>query len=252
MNPTIIGLEISRQFREYIGLFFMVVLPAFFFIIFAVAMDFGNAEMGNGNQRMYSMVSMAAYGAVVATASIGSQAAVERMQGWGRQIGITPLPDASYVGAKTVVSVAITVLPIGIIYLLGVLTGAEGTATAWALTALLSIAGAVMFALWGLVWGLAIRSEAATAVAGASTVVLAFLGNLFMPLSGTLLAIAKFTPLYGYAALARYPITEGWLPQIDGEMVHEPIWIPLLNVASWTTVLAIIAVLLVRRSRGRQ
>ena len=252
MNPTIIGLEVRRQFREYIGLFFIVVLPAFFFIIFAVAMDFGNAQMGNGNQKMYSMVSMAAYGAVVATASIGSQAAVERMQGWGRQIGITPLPDSSYVGAKTIVSVAITILPIGLIYLLGILTGAAGTAAAWALTALLSIAGAVMFALWGLVWGLAIRSEAATAVAGASTVVLAFLGNLFIPLSGTLLSIAKFTPLYGYAALARYPITDGWLPQINGEMVHEPLWIPLLNVASWTLALAIIAVLLVRRSRGRQ
>ena len=41
--------------------------------------------------------------------------------------------------------------------------------------------------------------------------ILAFLGNIFFPLSGVMLTIAKFTPLYGYVALARYPLTEGHL-----------------------------------------
>ena len=43
-------------------------------------------------------------------------------------------------------------------------------------------------------------------------VIMAFLGNVFTPMSGLLLDIGRFTPLYGYAALARFPLTEGHLP----------------------------------------
>ena len=28
-----------------------------------------------------------------------------------------------------------------------------------------------------------------------------------------MLDIGRFTPLYGYVALARYPLTDGWLPR---------------------------------------
>ena len=252
MNTTILGLELKRQFREFMGIFFIIVLPAFFYLIFGAAMDFSGDPAGNGNVAMSIMIAMAAYGAVVATTSIGGQAAVERMQGWGRQLGLTPLRDSTYVATKSLVAVIIAALPIALIYTLGGLTGAEGTARAWVLSALIVIPGAALFALWGLVWGLAIKSESAIAVASGSTVVLAFLGNMFMPLSGTLLAIAKFTPLYGYAALARYPLTGGWLATINGDPVHEPLWVPVTNVVAWTLVLGLIAIALVRRGRARQ
>lgn len=58
----------------------------------------------------------------------------------------------------------------------------------------------------GLGFGLAVPPEAALSAAGVSVVLLGSLGNVFFPLSGTLLALAKWTPLYGYASLARYPI----------------------------------------------
>ena len=61
---------------------------------------------------------------------------------------------------------------------------------------------------------------------------MAFLGNIFVPLTGTMLAIAKFTPLYGYVALARYPLTEGY--QVDGS--HEPLWIAVTNVTVWAVI----------------
>lgn len=155
-------------------------------------------------------------------------------------------------GTKAIVAVVIAALPIALIYGLGALTGAEGSARAWVLSALIVIPGAALFALWGLVWGLAIKSESAIAVASGSTVVLAFLGNMFMPLSGALLTIAKFTPLYGYAALARYPLSGGWVATINGDPVYEPLWVPLTNVVAWTLLLGLIAVALVRRGRARQ
>jgi ABC-2 type transport system permease protein len=115
------------------------------------------------------------------------------------------------------------------------------------------LVGATVFAIYGLCFGLAFRSEAAVGAASGSLVVLAFLGNIFFPLSGLMLTIAKFTPLYGFVALARYPLTEGHLINTaTGEMTQDPLWIPVVNVALWATIFSLLAVWLVRRSRARQ
>ena len=91
MNPTFTLLEMRRIIRDWSGMFFIAVLPAFFYLIFGATATTQGASIGNGNVALYVMISMAAYGAVTATTSIGGQAAVERMQGWGRQLGLTPL-----------------------------------------------------------------------------------------------------------------------------------------------------------------
>ncbi|MGH3457995.1 ABC transporter permease [Aeromicrobium sp.] len=248
MNVTFAGLELRRVLRDYVSMFFIAVLPAFFFVLFGAAQDFSDENAGNGNVAMYIMVSMAAYGAVTATTGIGGMAAVERMQGWGRQLGLTPLADSSYVAMKAGVALVIATVPVALIYLLGALTSAEGSATAWALSVALVLLGAGVFAIYGLAVGLAFRSEAAVGAASGLLVIMAFLGNIFIPLSGTLLTIAKFTPLYGYVALARYPLTEGH--QVDGS--HEPLWIAVTNVTIWAAIFGLVATALVRRGRERQ
>lgn len=253
MNLTYTGLELRRVLRDYVSMFFIAGLPAFFYLIFGAAQGTSGARAGNGNVGMYVMISMAAYGAVTATSGIGGMAAVERMQGWGRQLGLTPLRDAGYVQMKAVVAVVVAAIPIMAIYLLGFLTDAEGSAGAWALSALVILAGAVVFALYGLVFGLALRTEAAVGAASGSLVVLAFLGNIFFPLSGALLTFAKFTPLYGYVSLARYPLTEGYgYDTGSGAVTHEALWVSVLNVSVWALVFAFLAVWLVRRGRARQ
>jgi len=253
MNATFTGLELRRVFRDYVSMFFIAVLPAFFYLIFGAAQESSSEDAGNGNVAMYVMISMAAYGAVTATTGIGGMAAVERMQGWGRQLGLTPLRDSSYVLMKAVVAVAVAAIPITLIYLLGVLTDAKGSVGAWLLSALIVLAGAAVFALYGLVFGLALRSEAAVGAASGSLVILAFMGNIFFPLSGTLLTLAKFTPLYGYVSLARYPVTEGYLFNIsDGTVTHQALWVPVVNVSVWAVIFALLATWLVRRGRARQ
>ena len=76
MNTTFAGLELRRVLRDYVSMFFIAVLPAFFYLIFGAAQDFSDESAGNGNVAMYIMISMAAYGAVTATAGIGGMAAV--------------------------------------------------------------------------------------------------------------------------------------------------------------------------------
>ena len=253
MNLTYIGYEIKRILRDPVSLFFTAGLPVFFYLIFGAAMQYGDQSVGNGNVAMMIMVSMAAYGAVSAAVALGGMAAVERMQGWGRQLGLTPLTDNGYVRVKVALAVLITMIPIGLVYAAGALTGARGTARAWVLSGLILVVGAAIFALYGLIFGLAFRTEAAVSAAGGSVVILGFMGNVFFPLSGTLLTLAKFTPLYGLNALARYPISEGnVMDGTSGDIIHEPLWIPLANVSAWLLVLTIVATLLVRRSRSRQ
>jgi ABC-2 type transport system permease protein len=248
MNATFTLLEMRRITRDWSGMFFTAVLPAFFYLIFGASVDARSATIGEGNVAMYVMISMAAYGAVTATTSIGGQAALERQQGWGRQLGLTPLADSSYIAMKALIAMTVASVPILLTYALGVATGARGTARAWVLSGLLCLVGSAVFAVYGLLIGTAFRSEAAVGAASGTMVIFAFLGNLFIPLSGVLLTVAKFTPLYGYAALARYPLTEGYLP--DGS--RDPLWVPVLNVVAWLTIFGLGAVHFVRRGRERQ
>lgn len=248
MNATFTLLEMRRITRDWTGMFFTAVLPAFFFLVFGATVDAKGESIGNGNVAMYVMISMAAYGAVTATTSIGGNAAVERQQGWGRQLGLTPLADSSYIAMKALIAMTVAAVPILLTFTLGAATGARGSGQAWALSALLCLVGSSVFAVYGLLVGTAFRSEAAVGAASGSMVIFAFLGNLFIPLSGAILTFAKFTPLYGYAALARYPLTEGYLA--DGS--QDPLWVPVLNVVAWLTIFGTLAVLLVRRGRERQ
>lgn len=256
MTATYYLVEVRRVLRDVPNLFFTAVLPAFLYVIFGAAQSYSATMLpnGKGNVAFYMMISMAAYGAVTATTSIGGSAAVERMQGWGRQLGLTPLRDAQYVGIKTALGLTIAAIPVALIYGIGYATGARAEPLLWLVTAVIVLVGASVFSLYGQIFGLAFRTEGAVGAASGSLVILAFLGNLFFPLSGVLLTIAKFTPLYGVVALARYPLTDGWVVTTDDNAApeQEPLWVPLANVGVWLAIFLVIAALLVRRGRGRQ
>lgn len=252
MSPTILRLELLRVLRDPAGLFFTAVLPIFFYLVFGAAQSYGDQAIGDGNVRMAVMIAMAAYGAVGSAVALGGGSAVERSLGWGRQLALTPMRAGQYVATKVATTVLVVALPIGLVYLAGAATGARGTVGAWVLSALVLVLGATVFALYGLSFGMVFRSEAAVSAAGGSVVVLGFLANVFFPLSGTLLEIARWSPMYGYAALARFPLTDGVVVSQDGSSASDPLGALLANVLAWTLVLALAATLLVRRSRARQ
>ncbi len=250
MNTTYLRFEAVRILRQPVALFFIVFLPAFMYVIFGATTEWGGFEVAHGNVSMSIMIAMAAFGAVTATVGVGGNAAVERVQGWGRQLALTPLRDSQYVAVKAAIAMATAALPILVIYGLGFVLGAEAAGVAWVTSLLFVLLGSATFALYGMMFGLAFKSEAATSVASGSVVLLGFLGNLFVPLSGVMLTIAKFTPLYGYAGLARYPVTQGRTIDISsGELMSEPLWGFVVNVVAWTLVFGAAAVLLVRRAR---
>ena len=239
MNTTYWAIDLRRTGRDVTNMFFIVALPVVMYLVFGSAQSYTDAPVLRGNVGAVVMVSMAVYGAVTATTTISGGAALERFQGWGRQLGLTPWSSAGYVTTKSAVAMTIAAVPVALIGLVGALTGAEATPLAWVLSLGAAWLGSAVFSAYGLAAGMAFRSESALGVAGGSLVLLGFAGNLFVPLSGLMLDLARFTPLYGVNALARYPLTGG----VISEGVSDPLWLPILNVVAWAV--------LVRRRRGR-
>lgn len=247
MNTTYWTIDLRRTGRDVTNMFFIVALPVVMYLVFGSAQSYTDAPVLRGNVGAVVMVSMAVYGAVTATTTISGGAALERFQGWGRQLGLTPWSSAGYVTTKSAVAMTIAAVPVALIGLVGALTGAEATPLAWVLSLGAAWLGSAVFSAYGLAAGMAFRSESALGVAGGSLVLLGFAGNLFVPLSGLMLDLARFTPLYGVNALARYPLTGG----VISEGVSDPLWLPILNVVAWALILGGVAAVLVRRRRGR-
>lgn len=248
-----VGWEFWRNFRMLDATFFVIVLPAAMYLMFGVAMDQGELPAGYGNVSAYVMTSMAVYGAVISTTAMAGSAAVERNMGWGRQLNLTGLTEANYVLGKMLMALLMAVSPIVIVYVVGAFTGAEFDSFGhWLASAALCLVVAIPFSLYGLAFALLFRSETAVSAASGFLVIFAFFGNLFIPLGGVLLNIAKLTPLYGPAMLARWPQTEGMLISMDGGPPEfESLWLLFVNIGVWTVMFGIVCLLASRRRTSR-
>jgi len=249
MNATYLRIDLLRQLRDVANIVFVVALPVFMYVLFGSTFGAGGELAGRGDVRFAVMTAMAAYGAAVATTAISGTAAVELMQGWGRQLGLTPLRPAGFVATKVVVALVVAAAAVLAVGTAGVLTGASAPPGVWMASAVITWVGSAMFALYGLAVAQWFRSESAVGIGSASLVLLAFFGNLFVPLSGAILHVARWTPMYGFAALVRYPQLQG--AQLVGDE-RDQLWALLANVVGWTLVLAGICLAAVRRGGRRQ
>ncbi|MCP6769354.1 hypothetical protein NL529_31350, partial [Klebsiella pneumoniae] len=83
---------------------------------------FGEDPVGNGTIATYNMTAMTVYGATMATSAIAGSAALERQQGWGRQLGLTGLTSTGYMLGKVLVALGIALMPIVVVFTVGSLT----------------------------------------------------------------------------------------------------------------------------------
>ncbi|MEU4163378.1 ABC transporter permease [Actinoplanes sp. NPDC026670] len=238
-----IGLELRRLLRNKRTVIFTLVLPAAFFLLFGTSADYQTERVGDGNVTGYVLVSMAVYGAMLATTSGGAMVSIERAAGWSRQLRLTPLKPAAYVAIKIVIAMVIGAVSVAVVNVVGALAGADLPAGAWIGCALLSWACALVFAAFGLFMGYLLPSENVMQILGPVLAILSFAGGLFVPadqLGSTFATIAKFTPVYGVGELARYPLTH------SGD-----VWQAVLNVAIWTAVFSAGAMWRFRRDTAR-
>ncbi|MGI6877693.1 ABC transporter permease [Microbacterium sp. gxy059] len=248
-SPVFFRVEAIRQLRNPYTLVFTLAMPIAMYLLFGAGAAYGDMSAGHGNVRFYVMCSMAAFGAATAMSSLCSLAASEVGQGWGRQLAMTPMRMAGYAAVKLASALCFAALATVLLFIVGAATGARAEdAWRWVAVGTLVLAGSLMFGLFGLGVGLAFNSDSSAALASIAITFFGFFGNVFMPLDGVMLDIARFTPMYGYAALMRWPITEGAL--MSGG--QDPLWLVLASVAAWTAVFAAVARIGVLRSRRRR
>jgi ABC-2 type transport system permease protein len=250
VNPTYLRIDLIRQLRDGMYISFVIGLPVVMYILFGTAFGASSDVVGRGDTRFYVMTAMAAYGASIGATAIAASAAMEMLQGWGRQLALTPLRPSGFVATKVVVALTVSAVGALAVTVVGLATGANASPPwVWPATFFITWLGSSLFALYGLVVAQLFHSETAIGVASASLVVWAFFGNLFVPLSGTVQQIARWTPMYGYAGLARWPQMQG--QSATGDFV-DPLWALVLNWVAWAIIFAGIAVWSTRRGRARQ
>ena len=242
-SPGVIKLELRRMMRNRRTVIFTLVMPAVFFLLFGTNAASRAQTAGDGNVTAYILVSMAVYGAMLATTSGGAMVSIERAAGWSRQLRLTPLKPVAYIAVKLTIAMIIGLVSVLVAFLVGSVSGAKLPAHAWIECGLLAWVCALVFAAFGLFMGYLLPSENVMQILGPVLAVLSFAGGLFAPVDtfGHVFAtIAKFTPVYGVGEIARYPLTH------DGNL-----WLAALNVAVWTALFAAGAMWRFRRDTAR-
>ena len=238
-----LALEIRRLLRNRRTLVFTVVLPPAFYFLFGGA-SYSGESAGRGNVSAYVMISLAVYGAMIATTSAGASVSVERAVGWSRQLRLTPLSPVAYILTKLLAAMVMGALAVAVVFLAaGVVGGARMDVWVWVVSGLVAWLGALVFAALGLFAGYLLPSENVMQLLGPLLAVLAFLGGLFVPLDvlgETFRTLAEYTPAYGVGALARMPLTD------EGSLLTA-----VLNVVAWTVVFVAGAALRFRRDTAR-
>ena len=240
--------ELMRRVRDGYSLVFILALPSVMYLMFGAFTEYGDQSAGHGTVSFYVLVSMATYGAVTAMTSLTATVALEAQQGWQRQLQLTGLGIPRFVAIKTGIALALTAIGALGVLAVGAVTGASADSLGiWVGCFALILLTAPVFGVYGLAIALIFRSDGAVGLASALLTLFAFFGNMFLPLEGIMLDIARFTPLYGIAALVRWPVTEGYLATGGSD----PLWLPIVNAVAWLAVFTILAILGGRRSTAR-
>jgi ABC-2 type transport system permease protein len=235
-SPRVVTLEVRRLLRNRRTMIFTLIVPVLFFLIFGLNGAYATKRLGQGNVSAFIMISMALYGAVLATSSGGAMVSVERLLGWSRQLRITPLQPAAYIAIKMATSLVLGLGAVLAVYVVGLLTHKPSMPPAlWIATGAALWIGSLLFAAFGLFVGYLLPSENVMQLIGFALMLFSFGGGLFIPLSQfshPLRVLATYTPLYGLNELVHYPLVQG--PFNWTWAANLVVWLALFTAgASW-------------------
>jgi ABC-2 type transport system permease protein len=244
LNLTALGLEVRRVTRNRRTLIFAIILPVVLFLTIGTNNSFVHETDGRGNVTAFIMVSMALYGAVLATTTGGAMVSIERAAGWSRQLRLTPLTPVAYIAIKLITALVLGLAAVVAVYAAGIITGKPSLPVyLWIISGLCVWIGSLVFAAFGLLMGYLLPTENVMQFLGIGLFLLSLAGGLFYPPSSfpqLIQDIAKFTPLYGLNELVHAPLL--------GQGVHVA-WVA--NVVIWLVIFAGGAVWRFRKDTAR-
>ena len=187
--------EIYRLRRNRRYLIMSMALPVVLYLLVGTR---AKATVYGVDFAAYYMVAMATFGSFSGALMNNSvRISQERKEGWIRQLRLTPLPSSSYVIAKLIAAMAITVPSVLIVLLLGAFVGHVHMAIgSWITIAVIVILGALLFAALAVAIGYRFQPDQVQPIATIIYFVFIVLGGVFFPLSGTIEQIGQYTPAY--------------------------------------------------------
>jgi len=227
-NLTVLAIELRRMLRNRRTVIITLLLPALLYLMIGTNSSYSDQSEGSGNVSAYILISMAAYGAVLASTSGGAMVATERALGWSRQLRLTPLAPVAYILVKSIVALALGALSVAAVNIVGALNGKASMPThVWVAAAIIAWAGSIVFGAFGLFMGYLLPGENVMQVIGPLLAGLAALGGLWFPIdSGSTMGhISACTPIYGLAQLARWPLYGG---------APHAVWV--INLVVWLAI----------------
>ncbi len=230
-------------YRNIRFLVLTVALPLLLFLLYANI--YQGADAGGGLSVVtYLMVSMASFGCIGASINTGARVAIERQTGWNRQLRLTALPARSYLVAKAVVSMLVTLPALILVFLAGATVGNVSLPAAqWIGTGVAIWLGLIPFAVLGLVIGFAGTVDTVQPISMITYLGMSILGGLWFPVEAFppfLQDVAKVTPSYWLADLGRSVVAGDGVPLMA-----------VAGLATWTIGLALVGAVAYRRS-GRK
>jgi ABC-2 type transport system permease protein len=231
LNTTVLGLEVRRLFRNRRTVIFAIIMPVVLLLLFGLNKQYATERAGHGNVSAFVMISMALYGAVLATTAGGAMVSIERAAGWSRQLRLTPLSPIAYIAIKMITAMALGLCSVVVVFGVGMLTGKPSMpGYLWLVCGLSVWVGSLVFAAFGLFMGYLLPTENVMQFLSFALLLFSFGGGLFIPLSQfphVLQNIAEYTPLYGLNQLVHAPLLGG--------SVH-PAW--AANAIIWLAIFA--------------
>lgn len=211
---SFLAIELKRTMRNSGTLVFTIAFPIAMLVLIGLplkntAVTKTPVAEGGLSVAAIIMVSMAVYGAMVASTMTGVSVASERSMGWSRQLRLTPLNPAVYIGVKVVNGLVVGAIGVLATFIAGTIMGIRAPLGNEILAGIIAWLASLVMTSLGLAVGYAFPAQNAMRYLGPIMPILSFMGGLFVPLSqfpDALQTAAKFTPLWGIADLSQSAI----------------------------------------------
>lgn len=222
--------SLVTMFRDPAAIIPGLILGVFFLVIYEASLGGAAQFFLRGQSYLGFILPLSVISTALSGAGIAGQAVIRDIDsGYFDKLLLTPISRAALLLAPMIAAALVLVLQSSAVVLVGILLGLE-PATGWlGVLTLLGYALLIGVALAGLIVGIALRTNSASATSGASFLFfpLTFLTATFTPkelLTGWLKVAAQWNPITYILEACRSLLNIGWEPQV----LFTGLWVSLV------------------------
>lgn len=224
--------EFLRLMREPAFGVPVIAFPAFFYVLFGVALNRGNAGAAE-----YLLATYGAFGVIGASMfGFGVTVAIDREQGFMRLKRALPTPPGAPLLAKMAMAMIFSaIISLLLATLAATLAGVRLLPSQWILLLVVNVLGGLPFAAIGMYVGTLAGGNAAPALLNVLYLPMAFLSGLWLPLAMLPAIFAKLAMLWPAYHLGQVAL------KVVGHDAGQPLWLHVLVLAAVTATFFMLA-----------